>query len=171
MFNPLRQHHFGRVMFSRRHLLLAAACAVLPLRALAADNSARDFVAAIYAAYKGKDSKGIILDKPATIRRYFEPSLAALMIKDQAAATKRGEVGALDGDPFIDAQDWELKDVDIRVADTGPGKANATVTFVMFDKPKTVLLDLVKIKGEWRIREITWRRNGKDDSLRALFRQ
>jgi hypothetical protein len=159
-------------MITRRSVLLGAACAaLLALPAKAAEQSARDFIAAIYATYKGKDSKGIILDNARTIRHYFEPSLAALMIKDQNAAAERGEVGALDGDPFVDAQDWEIKDVDIRVADTGPGKANATVTFVMFDKPKTVLLDLVKIKSEWRIREITWRRDGKDDSLRRLFRQ
>jgi len=46
------------------------------------------------------------------------------MIKDQNEAAKRSEVGALDGDPFIDAQDWEIKDFDIAVADTAPGKAS-----------------------------------------------
>ena len=157
-------------MLSRRRLLLAAACAAVPLRAFAADNSARDFVAAIYATYKGKDSKGIVLDKPATIRRYFEPSLAALMINDRAAAARRGETGALDGDPFIDAQDWEINDVAIAVSESAPGKASATVTFTNLGKPATITLDLVKIKTGWRIREITWRRDGKNDSLRALFR-
>ena len=157
-------------MLSRRSLLLGAAGALLALPVSAADQSARAFVTAIDATYKGKDSKGIVLDNARTIRRYFEPSLAALIIKDQNAAAKRGEVGALDGDPFIDAQDWDIKDVDIAVAETAPGKASATVKFIIFDKPKTVVLDLVKIKAEWRIREITWRRDGKDDSLRALFR-
>ncbi len=157
-------------MLGRRSLLLGAAGALLALPVAAADQSARAFVTAIYATYKSKDSKGIVLDNARTIRRYFEPSLAALMIKDQNAAAKRGEVGALDGDPFIDAQDWDIKDIDIAVAETAPDKASGTVKFIIFDKPKTVVLDLIKIGAEWRIREITWRRDGKDDSLRALFR-
>ncbi|HEX5210796.1 MAG TPA: DUF3828 domain-containing protein [Pseudolabrys sp.] len=157
-------------MLSRRTVLIGAACSALSFAALAAEQSPRDFVTAIYATYKGKDSKGIILGKAATIRRYFEPALAAKMIKDQTAAAKRSEVGALDGDPFIDAQDWEIKDFDIAVADTAPGKASATVKFTNFDKAKTVLLDLVKVKNEWRVEDITWRRDGKDETLRALFR-
>jgi hypothetical protein len=40
------------------------------------------------------------------VRRYCEPELAALIIKDRKDA--RGEVGKLDFDPFIDAQDWEI---------------------------------------------------------------
>ena len=157
-------------MIKRRNLFFGAACALLALPAAAVEQSARDFVTAIYATYKGKDSKGVILDKAATIRRYFEPALAAKMIKDQNEAAKRREVGALDGDPFIDAQDWDIKDFDIAVADTAPGKASATVKFTNFDKAETVVLDLVKLKGEWRIGDITWRRDGKDEKLRALFR-
>ena len=157
-------------MLSRRHLLLGTAGTLLALPpAAAAEQSAREFVTAIYATYKGKDSKGVILDKAATIRRYFEPTLAAKMIKDQNAAAKRREVGALDGDPFIDAQDWDIKDFDVAVADTAPGKASATVKFTNFDKAATVVLDLVKLKDGWRIGDITWRRDGKDEKLRALF--
>jgi hypothetical protein len=158
-------------MLSRRLLLLGAAGAVLAAPVFAADTSARDFVAAIYATYKGKDSKGVILDNARTIRRYFEPSLAALMIKDQNAAAKRGEVGNLDGDPFIDAQDWDIKNFDIAVNETTPGKASATVKFANSGKPKTVVLDLVKLKNGWRIGEITWRRKDKNETLREIFRQ
>jgi Protein of unknown function (DUF3828) len=158
-------------MINRRNLFFGAACAALPLPALATDDSARKFVAAIYDAYKGKDAKGVNLDKAAAIRRYFEPSLAALVIKDRNAAAKRGEVGALDGDPFIDAQDWEIKAFDIAVADSAPGKAAATVKFSNSGTPKTIVLDLVKLKSGWRISEITWQRDGKNETLRALFRQ
>ena len=63
----------------------------------------------------------------AAIRRYFEPSLAALMVKDRKLAAKRGEVGVLDFDPFVDAQEWDIADFDIAVAETAPGKATATV--------------------------------------------
>ncbi len=158
-------------MLSRRHLLLGAACAALAAPASAADISARAFVTSIYDAYKGKNTKGIMLDNARTIRRYFEPSLAALMIKDQNEAAKRGEVGALDGDPFIDAQDWEIATFDIAVEEHAPGKASATVKFTNVDTPKTVVLDLVKVKNEWRIGEITWRRKDKSETLREIFRQ
>jgi len=136
--------------------------------AYAADPSAKAFVEGIYAAYKGKDAKGHPLDDERAIRRYFEPSLAALMVKDQKIAAKRGEVGLLDFDPFIDAQDWEISDFDIAVDDSAPGKATATVKFTNF-KPVTVQLDLIKVKNEWRIADITWLRDGKAASLRKIY--
>ena len=72
----------------------ASAPLALSLRATAADASALAFVTDIYSAYKGKDAKGHPLDDERAIRRYFEPSLAALMVKDQKIAAKRGEVGS-----------------------------------------------------------------------------
>ena len=156
-------------MLTRRHLLLIAACAVIASPALAADQSAREFVAAIYAAYKGKNTKGIQLTNDREIRRYFAPALAALIIKDRKDAAKRNEVGALDGDPFIDAQDWEISSFDIAVSEPTPDKAVATVKFTN-DTPKVVVLDLVKLKTEWRISEITWRRdNNQSETLSSLF--
>jgi Protein of unknown function (DUF3828) len=163
-------------MPTRRRILLLApillACfgAVLaPTGAEAADASALAFVTDIYAAYKGKDAKGHPLDDERAIRRYFEPSLAALMVKDQKIAARRGEVGLLDFDPFIDAQDWEISTFDIAVDDGAQGKATATVKFSNFDKPNTVRLDLVKLKNEWRVADIAWLRDGKTESLRKIY--
>ena len=155
-------------MLSRRHMLYATA-ALVAAPALAADASARAFVTEIYDTYKGKDSKGAPLATDGDIRRYFEPTLAALMIKDQNAAAKRGDVGALDGDPFIDAQDWEIDAFDVAIADGAPNKAQATVKFVNLGSPRTIVLDLLKIKAGWRISDITWTRDGKQSTLRALF--
>src|SRR5580693_5838863 len=106
-------------MSNRRRIVLVAAVLLTsfgagPLaltEAEAADPSALAFVADIYAAYEGKDAKGHPLDDERAIRRYFERSLAALMVKDQKIAAKRGEVGLLDFDPFIDAQDWEISNI------------------------------------------------------------
>ena len=101
-------------MITRRNLLVTAACVCTGLalvRVHAAEPSVRSFVEAIYASYAGKNSKGVSLDSDAAIRRYFEPSLAALIIKDRREA--RGEVGKLGSDPFIDAQDWEIDNVDV----------------------------------------------------------
>jgi len=155
-------------MLTRRHLILGAACATIAAPALAADESARAFVTAIYAAYKGKNTKGIPLDNDRAIQRYFAPSLAALIIKDQNEAAKRNEVGALDGDPFIDAQDWEIASFDIAVSEPAPGKASATVKFDNEGMPKIVVLDLVKIKNAWRISEINWQRDGKSETFSSI---
>lgn len=137
--------------------------------ALAAEPSARDFITAIYEAYKGKDAKGRPLDDDAAISRYFEPKLAAAMIKDRRAAARRKEVGTLDFDPFVDAQDWEITAFDIAVSDAGPGKASATVKFANLDSHSTVVLDLVMIKGAWRISNITWTPHDKPNTLRGLY--
>jgi hypothetical protein len=156
-------------MQTRRTLLLAAACAAITSRAVAAEVTALAFVTDIYTGYKGNDSPGHALDTERAIRRYFEPSLAALMVKDQKAAAKRGEVGLLDFDPFVDAQEWDISDFDIAVAETAPGNAKATVKFANLGKQTTAVLTLVKIKNDWRISDITWLRDGKAETLRGIY--
>jgi len=90
------------------------------------------------------------------------------MVEDQKAAAKRGEVGLLDFDHFIDAQDWEISAFDIAVEDGAPGKARHR-QIQEFDKPATVRLNLVKLKNECRIGDITWLRDGKAHSLRKIY--
>jgi hypothetical protein len=138
--------------------------------AAAGDAVATAFVTKIYDAYKGKDAKGVTLDAEADYRRYFEPSLVALIIKDQKAAAKRKDVPTLDGDPFVDAQDWDITALDIAVTDAPPDKAVATVTFKNSDEPVKVVLNLVKVKNDWRIADILSTRDGKTESLRGLFK-
>jgi hypothetical protein len=163
-------------MPTRRSILiiLCTLCAgplASPARpAIAADAPALAFVTSIYDAYKGKDAKGVPLDSARTVRRYFKPSLAALINKDRAIAARHGDVGLLDGDPFIDAQDWDIAAFDIAIADIAAGKATATVKFANFGKPWTVLLELVKIKNDWRISDIAWQRDQTPKTLRGLYR-
>jgi hypothetical protein len=148
--------------------MLTAACAAAG--ATRADAAAKAFLEKIYAAYKGKNSKGIPLDSDAMMRLYFEPSLAALLIADANAAKKRRDVPTLDSDPFISGQDWEIGPVDIAVSDIAPDKAKATVKFNNFKMPTTVLYDLVKLGNGWRIADITWPGNDSDSAtLRGLF--
>ena len=159
---------FAAIRPTRRTLIAAVALAFIAMPVLAADSSATAFVTGIYETYKGSGAKGLPLDTDRAVRRYFEPSLAGLIIRDRRNA--HGEVGKLDGDPFIDAQDWNIDKLDIEVTDAGLGKAKATVKFVNLDRPATIVLDLVKIKNDWRIGDITWRRDGKAETLRALFK-
>ena len=164
-------------MLTRRRLTLGAACAALTGPACAGDVSATAFITAIYDSYKGKDAKGMPLDGERTIRRYFEPKLATSMARDQKTAAQRNEVGALDFDPFLDAQDWDVATFDILVSDAIAGKAQATVKFVNSGRAVTVVLVLVqvgnadsnKVGNAWRIHDITWLQNGKTETLRKIF--
>ena len=70
------------------------------------------------------------------------------------------------GDPFVDAQDWQIPDFDIAMADNGPGKATATVKFVNQSEPTTIVLDLVTVDADWRINDIVWSHDGKPETLR-----
>lgn len=173
MIKPI--HHTGAsalltaVRPTRRMLMLAAACALITMPAFAADNSAKTFVSGIYETYKGSAAKGLPLDSDSAVRRYFAPALAALIIRDRKNAARRHEVGKLDGDPFVDAQDWQIAAFDIDVAETAPGKAKATVKFVNLEQPITIVLDLVKIGKDWRIGEITSLRDGKPETLRSVL--
>jgi Protein of unknown function (DUF3828) len=158
------------LMQTRRTLLLDAACAAVASKALAAaEVTALAFATDIYAGYKGNDSPGHALDNERAIRRYFEPSLAAQIVKDQKLAAKRGEVGLLDFDPFIGAQEWDISDFDIAVDETAPGKARATVKFANLGKETAAVLDLVKIKNDWRVADIIWLRDGKSENLRGIY--
>ena len=156
-------------MVSRRIIILGAAGVIFATAGNSADAAALAFVTAIYDAYKGKNSKGVPLGTAAEIRHYFEPTLAAVLIKDQRNSARHNDVGKLDSDPFIDGQDWEIKAVTINLTDTAIGKASAKVSFRNFDQPTTVVLDLVKIKNDWRVNDITWRHEGKAETLRGLF--
>jgi hypothetical protein len=132
------------------------------------DASALAFLSAIYNSYTSGSKDGVRIDSG--LRRYFEPGLADAMNKDQETAAKHHDVGELDVDPFIDAQDYDIKHFDVAIKDTAPGKATATVTFVNFDEQKTIVLELIAIKNDWRIYDITWPRDAEPKTLRALFR-
>jgi hypothetical protein len=155
---------------SRRAIVVGmTASAAIATAAAAADASPRAFVAAIYDAYVGKNGNGVALDSNQMVQRYFEPSLAVLIVKDQNDAAQRKEVAALDFDPFVDAQDWDIAAYDLAMNDKGADKASATVTFNNFGKAKTVVLDLVKIKNDWKISDIAWTPHENPNTLRTLY--
>jgi hypothetical protein len=116
------------------------------------EPTARDFLQSIYAQYVGKDSKGVRLDDSRAIKRWFAPPLATLIVRDRARADKRQEVPNLDGDPFIDGQDWELSDLDIAVTESG-ARATGKVSFVNGRKV-ALTFALIKVAGQWRISDI-----------------
>jgi hypothetical protein len=130
----------------------ALACAVLLATGAASPvhaqdlGAARAFVAELYAGYGRKPEPDYVGRQAAAV---FSPRLVRLMRRDAARA--KGEVGALDGDPICDCQDYEIKRVEIAVAAAGAGRATATVRFRNFGEARTVTLDLVRINRNWRV--------------------
>ncbi len=136
----------------------------------AAPETAKQFLDGIYSHYLGDASttaKGIFLDKPADYRRYFAKDLADIMIADMEAAAKKGDVPTLDGDPFVDAQDWTITDISIHIDSETDKEARATVHFKNFKEPTTVRLNLVHAPEGWRISDIFY----KEGSLRGMYKK
>jgi hypothetical protein len=110
--------------------------------------SAKAFLTALYASYHG-DGPDIFGKQAAKV---FSPRLRDLIRRDRELA--HGEVGALDGDPVCNCQDFDIKAVRVDATLTGPGRAQATANFRNFGKPQVVRLDLVSVAGGWRIDNI-----------------
>jgi hypothetical protein len=143
-------------MSTLRAFFVLCLLALTPLsQATAADPAAKEFVTAIYRNYVGKEAKGVPLDSP-QIQTIFTPPVLQLIAADQKQSQQRNEPPELDGDPFVDAQDWDIPSFTVDVADRGPTKAEATVQFTNAGQETSVILLLVKLNNAWRIDDIVW---------------
>jgi hypothetical protein len=90
-----------------------------------------------------------------------------LIDADAKAAARRGQPPRLDSNPFIDAQDSDIKSFTVEVQDVGRARAVATVRFkneaAINDGP--VILTLVKSADGWRIDDF----RGDSGSLRKYL--
>jgi hypothetical protein len=145
-------------------ILFALAALIAPPSA--ADDEAQRFIASIYAQYGAPDTQGVVLDSREALEKYFVTDLAAMIDADGIAAEREDRPPALDGDPFVDAQEWDVKNVAIVVRDDTPEKAVAIVSFFNQGEPRQVELDLLKLAVGWRIDDIHWR----EGTLRGLYR-
>lgn len=104
----------------------------------------------IFALY-GKDGRGFDLSGP-DAPKVIAPGLRDLIKADEAAA--KGEVGALDGDPFCSCQDFEITAVRVTAKVTGPDKADVSVAHRNFGKPRTTRLSMVRTATGWQVADI-----------------
>ena len=160
--------------WSRRTLLVGlVAFAVHPaLPAVAAgDMSAKTFLTQIYQNYVGSSSgpaKGIALPAPRTCAAILPSVSPASFSRTGRVSAKKGEPPALDGDPFVGHQDWDISDLAIDVKDNpAAAKAIGTVTFSNAGKSEKVVVELLRNGKDWRIADIKW----DASSLRALYRK
>lgn len=132
----------------RGALALAALLLATPTAATAQDlDAAKAFVTGLYDAYHSEPGPDYLGRQSA---RVFAPALLVLMRRERAA-TPQDEVGALNGDPICGCQDYEITDVTVTVAAHGPNQARAEVRFQNFGRPRKMTLDLVAVRGGWRV--------------------
>lgn len=155
------QTAFSGPTFGRR-TALALCLGVLTGPALAQQASPQMFLEAIYKPYLAKDFPGQPYQEAS---RFFVPALARAMTADFAAARRRGDVPTLNGDPFVDAQDWEITRLAIAVVPKGTAAATGTVTFANLGQAKRMLVDLEQTPAGWRIADI----RGPNGALSALY--
>jgi hypothetical protein len=152
--------------FSRRRLAFGFA-SIVAFRAVPAfagrkshgGKPAVEFLGSIYRRYLGKSSaagSGIVLADAQSVRSYFTPGLALLILEDRAAATNQGKSPVLENDPFIGHSEWDISDLSIDVKDTGALKTVGTVTFLNFGKPERIVLELLRLGSEWRVADVKW---------------
>lgn len=153
-----------------RTIICLALFALFALPARAQDAGAQAFVQSVYKPYRTSE-KALDITSEQKAARYFVPATAKLIARDIAQSKKRNEVGRLDFDPFIAAQDWSPKTkLDVAVAaGASPDRATATARYqAEGDKEPTVItLDLVKLAAGWRIADIHW--SGQAESLVQLL--
>lgn len=152
---------------------IPAACAAWALAlllaatpALAQPASPKVFVETIYKTYLGKNTPGLDLSTREALDLYFTPSLADLIDKDAKEAEKQQEAPLLNGDPFVDAQDWEIADPVVTIQEAASDRATATATFKNFGKTVVVRLALVLTPKGWRVDDIFW----SEGNLRGLYK-
>lgn len=145
-----------------RHWLMAvliagaAACAPAP----GADPAAT--VEALYEPYLENRTAGPLRESaPLT------EELRALMRRAEEASNASGEpMAAVDFNPIIDGQDWELSDVSVElVAPPADGRAQVRANFQNFGEDVALTYDLRDQDGGWRIDNIS----GKNWTLRQLL--
>ena len=133
------------------------------------DETPEAFVHSIYDHYHGSSqtTPSIFLNDEMTIKRYFEPSLAALILGDIVKAKKNDETPILNGDPFVDAQEWNISAMKIAVYHDGKDQAHAVIDFINYHDETEIQLVLVRLNQGWRIRDIIW--DGLEGTLRGLY--
>lgn len=85
--------------------------------------------------------------------QFRSAELQALYDND-AEITPEGEMGAINFDPYIDGQDYDLADFEIGAAGIAGEYASADVTFTNFGEPRMLTFEMVFEDGGWKIDDV-----------------
>ena len=99
--------------------------------------------------------EGPILNPTAQKQRqiFFTSSLAAALDRELNRVDPE-ETATLDFDPFYNAQETELGEIDIAVPKVSGSRVNAIVRFSNFGEPEEIVYQLVQDAHGWRIDDI-----------------
>ncbi len=125
-------------------LLFVAAIGLLTLTgvaAIAAEQPATGYVRSLYPP-----------DDPNAAPRYSART-AKLWEQYESLAEKNGDA-CMDFDMIVQGNDFELSDIEVEQVSGDADKAVVSAQFKNFDKPVTVMFDLIHDKDGWAIDEI-----------------
>ncbi len=144
------------MLMGLRAFLIAAAFVITSCTSSMTDegfSSPQALLDEIYDHYG--NGENINYGSPEVIEKYFAPEIAEKIMADNAKAAAVREVPILNGDPFIDAQDWEITDLAISIAKSSTSNATiGHVTFKNFGEAKKINLLLQKTMKGWQVADI-----------------
>lgn len=144
---------FDATIFIRKLALLVVCLMLSAHQAAAKDEKPEQFLQEIYKSYTGKNPDGVRWRGPEA-SRYFDARLTKLILEDLKETD--GGIGRMDADPFIDAQDFRIRNLRIDIVTADADKAKAMVSFVNLSQPTKIAFDLAMTRQGWRIANITW---------------
>lgn len=90
---------------------------------------------------------------PEDSEEIYSARLKALFEADRER-TPEGEVGALDFDPFVNGQDYDLSDLVIEEPTVSGEAATTTVRFANFDQKNVLAISMVKEPDGWKVDDV-----------------
>jgi hypothetical protein len=107
---------------------------------------------------------------PEDQEQFFSAALDGLF-KADAKNTPAGEIGAIDFDPFINGQDFNISELEIGEPEIEDGTATVDVSFNNFDQPNVLTYDLVLEDGGWRIDDVAGENGDFTYRLTEIFEE
>jgi Protein of unknown function (DUF3828) len=122
---------------------------VLPLSAATRIDDPVSFVAGVYRHFIEVQSKDSPYTPPEDI---YTPRLAKLFQDDQKRA--KGEVGCLDFDFWVNAQDWTIKNLSVTKGTSGVDRETVIARFVNLGEREEIHFDFLRVDGRWLLDEV-----------------
>jgi len=133
---------------------------------VAAAISPDAIVKTIYASYRGMGLGTSPTDPD--LRDYYSARLRPLLAAEDDRIERNG-IGQLDFDIFVDAQDWDITDLDIGAPQIAGQSAVVPVSMLNFGEPRQFRYLFVLEEGAWRIDDIVAVRETDPWQLTALL--
>ena len=120
----------------------------------------------------------------ALLEAFYQPYLDGAFPEDEAAfqsvalqglyahdaeITPEGEMGAIEFDPYINGQDYDISNLVIGTPEVSGDQTTVVVSFDNFDQPTTLSYDLVLEDDGWKIDDVASDEGEYPYRLSAIF--